>query len=353
MTSRTSNRKRAPQRGFTLIELVVAGTIAAFVLTAVTFALSQLSKGRNIARDRVEAFQRASTALEALRREVSSTIRSDDLFETRFLLTTREASARTGGHERSDLLLFNTSMRPTRTVEYQGEGREYETQFRVEDDELGSAIWRRRDYMPDETPDGGGTAEPLADGVVGFLVEASDGDAGWRTEWDSDVDGLPKLVRMTVVSTGVPLGGEPNSMSAEVTLRTVVAIDRVIGPKEDPPPEDQAPTTDGSGGATAQNGGTGAQGNGAAGGRGGGGGAAAAGDAGGAAGDAAGGGATQNAGGGRGQGGRGGGGGGMPPSGRGGGGFPGGGTGGGRGGRGGGGFNGGVGGGAGGRGGQG
>jgi prepilin-type N-terminal cleavage/methylation domain-containing protein len=353
MTSRTSNRKQAPQRGFTLIELVVAGTIAAFVLTAVTFALSQLSKGRNIARDRVEAFQRGSTALEALRREVSSTIRSDDLFETRFLLTTREASARTGGHERSDLLLFNTSMRPTRTVEYQGEGREYETQFRVEDDELGSAIWRRRDYMPDETPDGGGTAEPLADGVVGFLVEASDGDAGWRTEWDSDVDGLPKLVRMTVVSTGVPLGGEPNSMSAEVTLRTVVAIDRVIGPKEDPPPEEQAPTTDGSGGATAQNGGTGAQGNGAAGGRGGGGGAAAAGDAGGAAGDAAGGGATQNAGGGRGQGGRGGGGGGMPPSGRGGGGFPGGGTGGGRGGRGGGGFNGGVGGGAGGRGGQG
>ena len=348
--TRRPNRssEHGPQRGFTLIELVVAGTIAAFVLTAVTFALSQLSKGRNIARDRVEAFQRASTALEALRREVSSTIRSDDLFETRFLLTTREASARTGGYERSDLLLFNASMRPTRPVEYQGEGREYETQFRVEDDELGSAIWRRRDFMPDDTPDGGGTAEPLADGVVGFLVEASDGASGWRTEWDSDVDGLPKLVRMTVIATGIPLGGERNSMSAEVTLRTAVAVDRVIGPKEDPPPEEQAPTTDGSGGATAQNGGTGAQGSGARGG----GGPATAGDAGGAAGDAAGGGATQ-AGGGRGQGGRGGAGSGMAPPGRGGGGFPGGGTGGGRGGRGGGGFNGGVGGGAGGRGGQG
>jgi hypothetical protein len=229
-------------------------------------------------------------------------------------------------------------------VEYQGEGREYETQFRVEDDELGSAIWRRRDFMPDDTPDGGGTAEPLADGVVGFLVEASDGEAGWRTEWDSDVDGLPKLVRMTVIATGIPLGGERNSMSAEVTLRTAVAVDRVIGPKEDPPPEEQAPTTDGSGGATAQNGGTGAQGNGARGG-----GPATAGEAGGAGGDAAGGGPTQ-AGGGRG--GRGGAGSGMAPPGRGGGGFPGGGTGGGRGGRGGG-FNGGVGGGAGGRGGQG
>ncbi|NBQ15324.1 MAG: prepilin-type N-terminal cleavage/methylation domain-containing protein, partial [Proteobacteria bacterium] len=249
------NSERGPRRGFTLIELVVAGTIAAFVLTAVTFALSQLSKARNIARDRVEAFQRASTGLETVRREIASTIRTDDLFETRFLLTTREASARTGGYERSDLLIFNTSMRPVHPIEYQGEGREYETQFRVEDDELGSAIWRRRDFMPDETPDGGGTAEPLADGVAGFLVEASDGDGGWRTEWDSDVDGLPKLVRITVVSTGVPLGGERNSMSAEVTLRTTVAIDRVVAPKEDPPPEEEAPTTDGANGATAQNGG--------------------------------------------------------------------------------------------------
>ena len=50
----TSSRRR--NRGFTLVELIVAGTIAAMVLGAVTFSLSQLGRARNIARDRAEAF---------------------------------------------------------------------------------------------------------------------------------------------------------------------------------------------------------------------------------------------------------------------------------------------------------
>ena len=237
------SNKRHSQLGFTLIELVVAGTIAAMVLMAVTFALAQLSKTRNIARERVEAFQRASMSIEALRRDIAAMIRTDDLFDTRFLLTTREASARTGGHERSDLLMFNISLRPLRPIDYQGEGREYETHYRVEDDELGSALWRRRDMAPDERPDGGGLAEPIADGVVGFLVEASDGDGGWRTEWDSDVDGVPKLVRVTVTATGIPVGADSVSLTPDVDLRTVVAIDRLIAPKPDPEPEEDQPTT--------------------------------------------------------------------------------------------------------------
>lgn len=255
------SNKRHAQLGFTLIELVVAGTIAAMVLMAVTFALAQLSKTRNIARERVEAFQRASMSIEALRRDIAAMIRTDDLFDTRFLLTTREASSRTGGHERSDLLMFNISLRPLHPIEYQGEGREYETQYRVEDDELGSALWRRRDMAPDERPDGGGLAEPIADGVVGFLVEASDGEGGWRTEWDSDVDGVPKLVRVTVTATGIPVGSDSVSLTPDVDLRTVVAIDRLIAPKPDPEPEEDQPTTGTPAGGTAAGaGGTGGTG---------------------------------------------------------------------------------------------
>ena len=269
-----SNKRHSPL-GFTLIELVVAGTIAAMVLMAVTFALAQLSKTRNIARERVEAFQRASMSIEALRRDIAAMIRTDDLFDTRFLLTTREASARTGGHERSDLLMFNISLRPLRPIDYQGEGREYETHYRVEDDELGSALWRRRDMAPDERPDGGGLAEPIADGVVGFLVEASDGDGGWRTEWDSDVDGVPKLVRVTVTATGIPVGADSVSLTPDVDLRTVVAIDRLIAPKPDPEPVEDQPgsETPAAGTAAGAGGGTGGTGGAVGAGTGGGGGA--------------------------------------------------------------------------------
>jgi hypothetical protein len=245
------------RRAFTLIELVVAGTVAAMLLAAITFSLSQLGNARNVARDRAEAFQRATTALEAVRRDVAATIRTDDLFETRFLLQTKEPGVRTGGRRRSELLLFSTALRPIREVEYQGEGREYEVHFRVEDDELGSALWNRRDNVPDDMPEGGGVAIPVADGVVGMVVEASDGEAGWRDEWDSDVDGIPRVVRVEITASGAETGTEARELTPEVTLRTVIAIDRVVGPREEPPPEADpaAMPQDSSGGAPGATGG--------------------------------------------------------------------------------------------------
>lgn len=164
---------------------------------------------------------------------MAATLRTDDLFETRFLLTADADD----GYDRSDLLLFCTSLRAMRPIEYQGEGQEYEAHFRIEGDELGSALWHRRDNVPDEVPDGGGLASPVADGVVGLLVEASDGEGGWRDEWDSDIDGIPKLVRISVTATGAEIGTEPTALTPEVTLRTVVAIDRVPPPKPEEPAE--------------------------------------------------------------------------------------------------------------------
>ena len=249
--SEVAARCRA-HRGFTLIELVVAGTVAALVLGAVTFSLSQLGRTRRIATERAEAFQRATTALERLRRDVAATIRSDDLFVTRFLLSTDEPGLRTGNNVRSDLLIFSESLRSIEPIEYQGEGREYETHFRIEDDDLGSALWCRRDPVPDRTPDGGGMAEPVADGVVGMLVEASANGAAWRDEWDSDVDGIPERVRISVKAVGTPVGADPDRDATEVTLTTMVAIDRVVQPlPEEPPPDESggtgagAPGTDG------------------------------------------------------------------------------------------------------------
>ncbi len=42
------------RRGFTVIELIVAGMIAVLVLSAVTFSLSQLGRSRNVVLARLE-----------------------------------------------------------------------------------------------------------------------------------------------------------------------------------------------------------------------------------------------------------------------------------------------------------
>jgi uncharacterized membrane protein YgcG len=228
---RAARRTRERRRGFTLIELIVAGSVAVIVIGAITISLSKIGRGREIASDRLNAHLRASSALDVVRRNVASVMRSADLFETRLLILDGTAGGRSGDLDRDELLLFTNRHGAVRPGdEYQGEGSEYETQMRIMEDELGSALWERRDPVPDRTPDGGGVAIPVVDGVVGLQLEAYDGES-WYPDWDSDLYGLPWAVRATVVASGERMSGDLTAdTGAYVTLRTTVAIDRIVPP---------------------------------------------------------------------------------------------------------------------------
>lgn len=221
------------KRGFTIIELVVAIMIAAIISGAVASSLSQLGRARNISRIRMTASRRASDALESIRRDVQSAVRSDDLFDTRLRLAPETVRSTVGEMDRDQLLLFNTRLRPIRRIDYSGEGEEYETQYRIEEDRDGPALWRRRDAVPDEFEDAGGIAEPIGDGVIGVRFEAFDGQS-WIQEWDSDVDGLPISIRATVTASGARPGEDAlNDPRSLAVMRTEIPIDRVIKPKLD------------------------------------------------------------------------------------------------------------------------
>ena len=221
------------KRGFTIIELVVAIMIAAIISGAVATSISQLGKARNISRIHMTASRRASDALENIRKDVQSTVRSDDLFDTRLRLAPEVARSPIGEVDRDQMLLFATRLRPIRSIEYSGEGNEYETQYRIEEDRDGPALWRRRDAVPDEFEDAGGIAEPIGDGVIGVRFEAFDGE-NWVQEWDSDVDGLPISIRATVTASGSRPGEDAfNDPHALAIMRTEIPIDRVMKPKLD------------------------------------------------------------------------------------------------------------------------
>ena len=244
MAEASSPRAR---RAFTLVELIVAIVIAAMVATAITSSLSQLGRAREVARLRMTACRRATDALEAIRRDVQSALRSNDLFNARFRLAPESVRSELGELDRDQMLLFDESMRPTHPLDYNGEGQEYEVQYRIEADADGPALWRRRDAVPDQYEDAGGVAEPVGEGVVSVRFEAYDGSA-WRQDWDSDVDGLPWAVRAAVTASGVKLGSDPFSdPRSMVTLRTEIPIDRVEPPKSEPPPDAAAPDATGNG----------------------------------------------------------------------------------------------------------
>ena len=260
------NRPGQSHRGFTLVEVMVAGVITAFLLGSVSMSLSQLAKAKAGTTQRLAAHLRADAALESLRREIVSVIRSDDLFWSRLLIEDDAISSSVGRLDRDEILVFSTRFRPVHPVEFSGEGMEYESQFRIEDDELGPVLWHRRDAVPDEYPRGGGTATPLVDGLISLSIEAYDGQQ-WYERWDSDLDGLPMAIRVTVAASGHALGDDAYDERLPIAiLRTVIPIDRVLPPL-DPNEENELPEEElgaegeASGGTPNRNTETGADGN--------------------------------------------------------------------------------------------
>lgn len=222
--------KRPIRRGFTLAEVIVAGVITAFIIAAVSTTVGQLGRAKASSRQRLTAFLRADAALNAIRVDIATVTRDTDLFYARFMIKDEVAASPYGDVDRDDILLFNTRLRAVRDLSYQGEGLEYETQYRIEDDELGSVLWQRRDSVPDEFTLGGGQAFPFVEGIIAMSIEAYDGTE-WRERWDSDKDGLPLAVRVEITATGENDNND-TPLARLATLRTVIAIDRVAPPKD-------------------------------------------------------------------------------------------------------------------------
>ena len=234
------SRNKITRRGFTLVELIIAGIIAVIVVGTLGTSLSQLARARASSKVRLNAHLRANTALEKIRRELQQVIRSDNLIDTRILLTGDSVNSPIGDLSRNDVLIYSTKLSPVRNKTYEGDGIEHEVQLRVTDDESGSALWMRSDSVPDDNEGGGGKAAPMMDGIIGLYIEASDGTE-WYDSWYSDISGLPVALRVTVSSAGDAQGADFFADSRELmSLRTIVPIDRVPPPYEEPPAEDPA-----------------------------------------------------------------------------------------------------------------
>jgi type II secretory pathway pseudopilin PulG len=217
------------RRGFTIIELMVAGMMATIVLGGITLSLSQLGSAKAVSRQRLEAFSRCDTAIRTLRRDIISILRRGDLFHTRMLIT--DSTHRFQGDivDQDELLVFDGELRANKEIDFNGEGMEYETQFRIEPNDISSALWKRRDAILDDNPVGGGMATPIVGGIIALQIEAYDGYS-WFPDWDSDELGIPHAIRITVSSTGME---NANEMHAPVvSLRTIVPLDRVRTPDD-------------------------------------------------------------------------------------------------------------------------
>ena len=199
--------------------------IMAMLFAAITIAMGQIVQAKNGSQERMTAFMRADTALRSIRSDLVSVLRRQDLFETWVLLEDDAIPMDDLEVNRDWILVFNNQLRAMRSIEYNGEGVEYESSWQILDDEDGAVLWHRRDALPDTYPRAGGTITPLVEGIIELNIEAWDGEQ-WMSEWDSDYDGLPRGFRITVTSTGAKTGMDALDAPL-VSLRTVVPVERV------------------------------------------------------------------------------------------------------------------------------
>lgn len=240
--TRVSRRDARPRRAFTLIEVLVGGVIAAIIAAATASSLYGVFEARSAAAERREAFNAARSAVDRIARDIATTVRDADL---RFALL-RVTTVELNGKPYDELLLLQSSLEPVRGDESQPEGDRFEVQYRADAD---GTLQRRRDPAFDAYVDAGGVVRPVAHGLTSISIEAYDGSA-WFEAWDSDRDGLPHAVRVTVAvrigKASVTRGGR-EAVPDEVVARRTIAIDRVPAPAEEPEPAADAPASPGDG----------------------------------------------------------------------------------------------------------
>ncbi|MFN7396748.1 MAG: type II secretion system protein GspJ [bacterium] len=224
MRTRPTHHIRARNAAaFTLVEVIVATILVGIISASIALVISRSVRTRSAAEARAEASQRAKSAAQSIARDLSMLVRDSDAQGSLLRLTPGPA----GPDARGDLLMLSRSERAVRVQGEENEGPVHEVQYRIRTEADAPALWRREDPFPDEYIDAGGVAGPVVPGVVALKAEAFDGQA-WTQDWDSDVQGLPLAVRITITASADRL----DSAGAQVvrSARAVVAIDRTPMP---------------------------------------------------------------------------------------------------------------------------
>ncbi len=241
MGVRDLHRGRMRRRAFTLVEVVVASVVCAMIAAATATAVGQIARVKEKSLARRQAGARADGAAARIAMGALTAVRHHDL---RFA----KVQVMDGGAGNDQLIVLTRSLRRVRGADTAPEGGVYEAQYRIGPggaDGAAPTLWRRVDPAFDPALDGGGVAEPAVVGVRSLWVQASDGET-WFDAWDSDTDGLPHALRVTVE-------GVSDDGSVTAVARRVIALDQIPVPPETEAAEDAGDSSAPTGGAGSGN----------------------------------------------------------------------------------------------------
>jgi len=210
-------------RGFTLVEIMIAASITAFIGVVIGGSYMQIDRAAGLVREQSQREASARLAVSRLARELSMAFLSDHYDRARF----RERPTLLKGEEGT--VLFST-MAHVRRYQDAAESDQSVVEYTVERNPSGEgeALFRREKVRIDDEPDRGGRKDLVADQIEKLELRYWDATKkewvrSWNTRSSERATELPQRVRIEV-TVKVP-GGKPLLFGTQAQIAITAPLD--------------------------------------------------------------------------------------------------------------------------------
>jgi type II secretion system protein J len=205
MTTKMKHRE-----GFTLLEVLVASVIGAFISLVAVSTLRAVSAGRVRIDENIIAADELRYAAEIIGNDLANLYRDHDVRNMRLIGLTSEATKPAS----SNLTIRVVS--PIKARYQQTEGHLYDVQYSLLQKDGQSLLTRRKvPVVGIETEEqiAGGMLTVIAENIMAFDIRYFD-KTQWQDDWPEESEQIPDLMEITLVTIeGDPKAGKPKTMS--------------------------------------------------------------------------------------------------------------------------------------------
>ena len=180
--------------GFTLVEVLVASTIGAFIALVAVGALRAITASAEMVNNNISTAAEIRFASNVIARDLLNIYHDPNNQNVKFIGLAEDSKQ--GG---LSYLVFYTVSR-TRARIGQPEGDVYEVEYYLRRDDENSVLMRRYWPNPDrEETEPRGILTVLAENIDVFQVRYFDGE-DWSYEWPEEMEVLPQLVEVAIAA---------------------------------------------------------------------------------------------------------------------------------------------------------
>lgn len=199
------------RNGFTLVEVLVASMIGAFIMLVAVGALKAISASAQIVDSNIDVVSELRFVASRIATDLNNFYRDGNSENTKLVGRVVQVQDDT----LCDLTFYTVGR--TKARANQPEGDVYEVEYFLRKDEDKTFLMRRLWPNPDKESQPGGILSVIAEDIDAFVVRYFD-SRDWQIQWPEDATSLPELVEVTLASNS-PAGGTPVTESFIVNLK--------------------------------------------------------------------------------------------------------------------------------------